>query len=189
MTRGFDGAVLCGGQSRRMGTDKALVEIGGQTMAFRVADALERGGATTVATVGGDAEALGALGHPHVVDDHPGDGPLGAIVTALGRVGAEPAVAVLACDLVTPSASAVADLVDRLLSGNADAVVARVDGRAQWAHAVWRRRVVGVLASVFESGERSLFGAVHGLDVDFWDRADAAPFRDADVPGDLPLGP
>ena len=42
------GAVLCGGASRRMGTDKAFVEVGGVAMAERVAAALEAAGCAPV---------------------------------------------------------------------------------------------------------------------------------------------
>ena len=186
MSDSFDGAVLCGGRSRRMGRDKALVEIDGVPMASRVASALTAAGATTVVAVGGDHERLGAVGLDHEADEHPGEGPLGALVTALHRVGTEAVVAVLGCDLVAPSPPVIAGLAARLDAGDADAVVPLVDGRPQWMHAVWRRRVSGVLTAVFASGERSLFGAVHGLDIDFHGVDAVAPFRDADTPDDLP---
>ena len=51
------GAVLCGGASRRMGTDKAFVEVGGQPMAERVAAALEEAGCAPVVFVGGERRA------------------------------------------------------------------------------------------------------------------------------------
>lgn len=188
MTPAFDGAVLCGGNSRRMGRDKALVEVDGAPMAARVANALRSAGATAVVAVGGDRDALAALGFDHVPDDHPGDGPLGAVATTLRRVGTRPLVAVLGCDLVDPQPDVVRELVRRLDTGVADVVVPRVDGRAQWMHAVWRRRVSGVLADVFASGERSVFGAVHGLDVDFHDAGPTSAFHDADTPEDLPGG-
>ena len=38
------GAVLCGGQSRRMGTDKAVVEVDGVAMVERVAEDVGVGG-------------------------------------------------------------------------------------------------------------------------------------------------
>ncbi|MDE0803343.1 MAG: molybdenum cofactor guanylyltransferase [Acidimicrobiales bacterium] len=186
MSGGFDGAVLCGGESRRMGTDKALVEIDGRPMAHRILDALRQSGASEVAAVGGDRAALSSLDLAFVADDHPGEGPLGATVTALRRVGTEPAVVVLACDLIAPSSPVVTALVERLAEGAADVVVPRLDGRPQWMHAAWRRRVAGVLEAVFDSGERSLFDAVHGIDVDFWDVADPVAFLDADCPEDLP---
>jgi molybdopterin-guanine dinucleotide biosynthesis protein A len=77
------GAVLTGGSSRRMGTDKALLEVDGVAMAVRVARALDAAGATEVMCIGGDAPALAALGLIVVTDRHPGDGPLGAVITAL----------------------------------------------------------------------------------------------------------
>src|SRR5438045_3278547 len=48
------GAILAGGSSSRMGTDKALVEVDGRPMALHVADALRAGGAEVVVLVGAD---------------------------------------------------------------------------------------------------------------------------------------
>src|SRR5688572_7864759 len=79
----FAAAVLCGGVSRRMGTDKALVEIDGTPMAVRVARALTAAGARRVIAVGGDARALASAGLEVVPDLEPGAGPLGGVVTAL----------------------------------------------------------------------------------------------------------
>lgn len=185
---GFDGAVLCGGASRRMGTDKALVEVDGRAMAARVAGALDAAGASSVVAVGGDEQALRSLGLTVVSDRWPGEGPLGGLVSALDAPGREPLVVVLGCDLVRPSASEVHRLVGRSVGGDADAVIPRVGERAQWLHGVWRRRVARVLEDVFASGERSLFAAVSGLEVDFVEVDDAGPYADADTPSDLPRG-
>jgi len=92
------GAVLTGGTSRRMGRDKATLEIDGVAMARRVADALIAAGCAPVVAVGGDATRLGAIGIPVVDDDWPGEGPLGGIITAL-RHSERAAVVVAACDL------------------------------------------------------------------------------------------
>ena len=48
------GAVLCGGRSSRMGTDKAFVELAGVAMVQRVAAALATAGCAPVVLVGGD---------------------------------------------------------------------------------------------------------------------------------------
>lgn len=182
----FAGAVLCGGESRRMGRDKALVEVGGLALARRVAAALTAAGADPVVAVGGDAEALGALGLEAVVDRWPGAGPLGALVHALDDVGDDGIVVVLACDLVQPDAAAIVAMAQRLEASSADAIVPVVDGRRQWLHAAWRRRVRGVLRDAFEAGERSLHGATTGLRIDFDESIPAAAVADADVPGELP---
>ena len=48
----FSGAVLTGGRSRRMGTDKALVAVEGRPMVVRVAAALRAAGARGLPVAG-----------------------------------------------------------------------------------------------------------------------------------------
>jgi molybdenum cofactor guanylyltransferase len=80
----FAGAVLCGGASRRMGRDKALIALEGRALAVRVAEAVAAAGASGVVAVGGDLEGLRAAGLAAVPDrDGPGAGPLAGILTAL----------------------------------------------------------------------------------------------------------
>jgi molybdenum cofactor guanylyltransferase len=87
-------AVLCGGRSRRMGRDKALLVVDGVPMVRRVVDAARTAGASSVLCVGspltpgGRALVADAAGVPAVEDRWPGKGPLGGIVTALGALGA-----------------------------------------------------------------------------------------------------
>lgn len=97
------GAVLAGGASRRMGTPKALLELGpvlepgGQALAARVAGALAAAGAERVVLVGGDAAWAEALGLGVVPDRWPGAGPLAGTATALSVLsgsGGEPPVGV-----------------------------------------------------------------------------------------------
>ena len=78
----FDGAVLAGGASPRMGRDKALIEIDGVAMVTIAVEALRAAGAADVWVVGGDRGAIEALGHRWVPDLHPGEGPLGGVITA-----------------------------------------------------------------------------------------------------------
>ena len=62
------GAVLCGGASRRMGTDKAFIEIDGVPMARRVASALADAGCESIYAVGGDSIRLRRLGFVTLAD-------------------------------------------------------------------------------------------------------------------------
>jgi molybdopterin-guanine dinucleotide biosynthesis protein A len=170
-----------------MGRDKALLEVDGRPMALRVADALAGAGASEVFCVGGDP-TLGSYGLHVVRDEHPGEGPLNGLVTAL-RYAADDLVVVLACDLLAPSVAALERLVGAATEQPARAaIVPIVGGRAQWLHAAWRRDVcLSWLASAFEVGERSVHGAAAGLDVSLV--ADEGPgFADADAPGDLDGG-
>lgn len=183
---GFDGYVLCGGASRRMGCDKALLEVDGVAMARRVADALVAAGAGRVVAVGGDAEGLRALDLDHVPDRWPGEGPLGGVVTALAQPGSAPVAAVLSCDLLHPDPAAIARLVAERARRHRDVVVPVVDGRHQWLHAVWHRRVESILADVFLAGERSVAGAALAVRMATVADLGGDAVADADRPEDLP---
>ncbi len=185
---GFAGAVLCGGASRRMGRDKALLPVGGRALALRVADALRDAGAGAVTAVGGDLAALAALGLPTVADRAPGEGPLGGILTALAEAAAgQPVVLVAACDLVAPDAAALSATVAALAADPAgDVAVPTVDGRRQWMHAAWRTGTAGPLAAAFAAGERAVHAAVAAGALRVVDVAvDPAAVADADTPAEL----
>ncbi|MEZ5233982.1 MAG: NTP transferase domain-containing protein [Acidimicrobiales bacterium] len=116
----FRGAVLTGGASRRMGTDKALLEIGGRALASIAAHALLDAGARRVDCIGGDLAALRGLGLQVRPDRHPGEGPLGALADALRPPPDEAAawvgeaVMVLTCDLPLIDAATIAPIVAAL---------------------------------------------------------------------------
>jgi molybdopterin-guanine dinucleotide biosynthesis protein A len=74
---GWGGAVLCGGASRRMGRDKALLPLDGLPLAVRVAQALGEAGAAEVVAVGGDRDGLASWDLPAVPDRWPGEGRAG----------------------------------------------------------------------------------------------------------------
>ncbi len=109
------GIVLTGGESRRMGRDKALLPVGTPptALAVRVAGALRAGACPDITCVGGDLAALRALGLDAVPDDHPGEGPLGGVLTGL-RTAALGIVLVLACDLPAIDGATVRGLVTAL---------------------------------------------------------------------------
>jgi molybdopterin-guanine dinucleotide biosynthesis protein A len=153
------GVVLCGGASRRMGTDKALLEIDGRALARRVHDALVAAGCAPVWAVGGDAVALRALGL-HVVDDlYPGEGPLGALITALTAVRRQAdVVMVLGCDLPDADPQAIEAVCAPFAAPHGDhldVVVPRSANRHHMHHAAWRVGAVGTLQAAFDSGERA----------------------------------
>lgn len=185
----FTGVVLCGGRSRRMGTDKALLPIDGVPMARRVADALHAAGAAEVLAVGGDPAALRSSGLPVVPDEVPDGGPLPATASAL-RAAAHPLVLVTACDLLQPSHRAMADVVAHLAAAPAgvQAAVPVVDGHPQWTHAAWRATAVSTLDELLALGVSSLRRAAEHLSLVELTDVDPAAVRDADTPAALPGG-
>ena len=170
-----------------MGRDKALLVVGGsEPLIVRVSRALAEAGAADVFSVGGDGEAQGALGIRMVPDHHPGEGPLGGIITAL-RESPENLVVVLACDTPGITAAVPAALVEAI-EGDPEAAVAvvRIGDRLHPLNAVWRRdRCLAILESLFDRGERAprtAFAELHVLDVA---DIDGRLVEDVDSPSDL----
>jgi molybdopterin-guanine dinucleotide biosynthesis protein A len=159
------GAILTGGESRRMGRDKATLPIGGVPMAARIARRLAPALAPIVA-IGRPEPALAAAGLDVVADEHLGEGPLGGILSAFAW-SPTPLVVVVACDLVDMDAATAADLVGALEAAPTCAVAtaAREPGDAQPLCAAWRIELASPhLTSAFAEGERAIRRAWAGLE-------------------------
>jgi molybdopterin-guanine dinucleotide biosynthesis protein A len=193
----FTGAILCGGRSRRMGRDKALVPVAGAPMIVRVAEALWVAGAHDVVAVGREPGELAQFGLTTVPDRRSGRGPAGGIATALawgssrrgGRGGMDEIVLVVGCDLLAPSPAAMGATVAALAHHATAAVSVPVSGgRTQWHHAAWRRSAAPAVESAVDAGARGVGQVVvaAGLVVAGVDGIDAAALADADTPEDLP---
>ena len=181
----FVGAILTGGASRRMGSDKALMLVDGEPLVARVAAALEMAGASSVTAIGGDTVRIGALGITALADTYPGEGPLGGIVQALADAGRdESIVVVVACDLPWLTADAVRGLLDAV-TGDVDVAVACVDGHRQPVVAAWVRSVGPQLSVAFARGERSPLRVLDQLRVADVEMTDPSWVRDVDRPEDL----
>jgi molybdopterin-guanine dinucleotide biosynthesis protein A len=165
-----------------MGHDKAVVQIDGQAMAARVADALRLAGCAPVFAVGGDAMALEAAGVAAIADRWVGEGPLGAIITALLHTGGPTVVA--ACDLPWLDAATVAALLPISSMPAFDVAVATTD-RDEPLCACWMPGALAQLQQRFDGGERAVHRVfpdliVHRVPVE------ATALRNVNSPDDLP---
>jgi molybdopterin-guanine dinucleotide biosynthesis protein A len=185
VTPAFAGAVLAGGASSRMGTDKALLVVDGHPLAVTATRALEGAGAAAVQVIGGDRAGLHSLELDARPDDHPGAGPLGGIITALRLAEWDP-VMILACDMPAVDATVVAAVLEALHARpDADVAVAVIDGRRQILTAAYRRRALHRLSEAFDAGERAPRRAVERLRVVEVDGLDPDRLADVDRPSDL----
>ena len=166
-----------------MGSDKARLEVGGVAMAVRVARALTAAGASRVACIGGDVEGLGV---DVAADAHPGEGPLGGIITAL-RWARGDVVLAAPCDLLVPSADAFTAIVAALVHAP-DALVALPVVADEWQplNAAYAPGALAPLTAAFVAGERSVKRAIAALPrVELVD-LDPHALADADTPDELP---
>ncbi len=146
--------LLVGGSSRRMGRPKALVELGGVSLAERVATVL--GAVCSELVLLGDGPVPAAMIHEPRLKDAPGlRGPMAALLAAL-RARPDSAWLVAACDQPLVSPEACRWLLserrpDRL------AVLPRFgDGPAEPLLAIYEPAAREVLERMAAAGERSL---------------------------------
>jgi molybdopterin-guanine dinucleotide biosynthesis protein A len=148
----FTIVIQAGGQSRRMGQDKALLDFHGQPLIQRVVERLRWIADETWITAA-DPQAYAFLGLPCVVDLLPGKGALGGLYTAL-RVASTSLVAVVACDMPFANAALLAYQRDRLVDGNFDAAIPKTQTGIEPFHAVYRRESMLPLIEAALQGER-----------------------------------
>lgn len=177
----FTVAVLIGGDSSRMGADKATYPVDGVAMAARVVSAAREAGAAEILLVGGPQSRAKGLDGVWKKDAFPGEGPLGGVITAL-KASANDTVVVLSCDMPFITGAVIASLVDGL--SDAQATVGRTD-RLNWLCAAWSRdECLAPLQGVWKRNERAVHRAAVLLDV-LEVPVPAVAVRNVNTPADL----
>ncbi len=128
--------IQAGGESRRMGQDKALLPFLGKPLIQRLIGRLSPLADELLVTTN-RPEAYRFLGLPLFQDVIPGRGALGGLYTAL-HAARQPLVAVVACDMPFASPLLLAAERDLLLASSSDAVIPRTEGGTEPFHAVYR---------------------------------------------------
>lgn len=159
---GVSAAILVGGQSRRMGRDKAFIEIRGRTMLAMVVEQL-RPLFGEMMIVGSGAPAYTGYGVPAYPDLRPGMGSLGGIYTALSR-SANPQVFCTACDMPFISTKLVGALLRKAGEGR-DAVIPRVADELEPLCAVYSRKILPVIEKDLDASVRRIKTTLATLDI------------------------
>jgi molybdopterin-guanine dinucleotide biosynthesis protein A len=141
-----EAVLLTGGQSRRMGRDKAALMVDGKSMAERLVSVLAGEGLGV--TVLGPSPISGAL---HLPDEEAYRGPLAALArfTPAGE-----GVVVLSCDLPLFNEALLNLLLGR--RQEREALVPVVAGYPQPLCAIYRASALAKIHGVLESGQRSM---------------------------------
>lgn len=150
---GTAGFVLAGGESRRMGRDKALVEFAGRPLVERALTILHEAGLE--ARIAGARSSLGSYA-PIVDDAEPGRGPLDGICAAMSEITVRRAV-FLPVDLPLVPASLICLLMRQAEISGRLITVSSVNGFAQTFPAVVDREALPALRTELEGGRRGCF--------------------------------
>lgn len=147
--------ILCGGQSRRMGRDKAHLPFGRETMLERVVNEVGTVvGPRRIVVAAAEGQVLPPLSPDiRVVRDLRADcGPMSGLAAGLSAVRDEAdAVFVGTCDAPLLRAEFISGLFDRL--GDAEAVVPVEGDRFYPATAVYRTSVLPSVLADLEAGQ------------------------------------
>ena len=130
-------AIQAGGESRRMGRDKALLSFLGQPLIQRIVTRLSPLATELIVTTN-QPEAYSFLKVPLFQDERPGRGALGGLFTALQHAK-QPLVAVVACDMPFASPALLAFQARLIQDEAVDIVIPCMPDGYEPLHAVYRR--------------------------------------------------
>ena len=165
--------ILAGGESSRMGRDKAQLELGGVPLILRTAKLVESvAGAPAVI---GNPEAFRAFDLRAIADDWPGAGPLGGIATALLAATA-PWSLIVATDLPYLTREWLEHLISRGFASSADAVLPMNTRGAEPLCAMYHQRAEPAIRKALERGTRKVTDGLLDVRVETIAPAEWNPF-------------
>jgi len=171
-SEGLTTAIMAGGQSSRMGTDKSFIPLLGKPMVEHVIDKLDGLGDELI-LITNQIEKYAYLGCATFGDLIPGKGPLGGLYTALSH-SSNPHVLVVACDMPWLNRS----LLDHMISlrHEADAVVPRWKKHPEPIHAVYSKKCVPPILSCIEEDKLQMIAFYSKITVRYLERGEIAQF-------------
>ena len=169
--RDVTGMILVGGKSRRMGTDKAFIRVGGVPLFERVLSVF-RESFSEILLVGDRGERFAGYQLRVVPDIYPGSS-LGGLYTGLYHAGTE-RVFVSPCDMPFPSAGLLRYLCS--LSASHDAVVPQTGRGFEPLFAVYAKKCLKAMKELLDGGNLRVFDLYRHVDTLFVSGAGLAPF-------------
>ncbi len=182
MIRDCTAIILAGGESKRMGRDKAALPFNGETLLQRVIASVQPLFVQTLVSV---RQPRADVALPQICDTQADSGPLAGLVSTLESV-TTPWVFVVACDMPFVTAKVVERLAEfrsqhtpaipfqeesglvvpeKVKSGAVQAIVPVVDGYPQPLAAFYARAALDEMRTSLASSDRSLRGMLQRLNV------------------------
>jgi molybdenum cofactor guanylyltransferase len=181
------GSILAGGQSRRMGEDKAFLTLAGKTLIARALERLRPQVAQLILNAHESALDLDTFGLPVVTDRGPDhQGPLAGILASLrwAEGAGIPWIATVAVD--TPFFPK--DLAERLAAAAQGKTMAAASsgGRLHPVFGLWKAELAGALEQQIGQGLRSVHDwvALHDAGIAEWSTHPYDPFFNINRPED-----
>lgn len=138
----FSAVILAGGQSTRMGQDKAFLKLGGQSLLGRQIDAFVAAGADDILISGRRDADYSVFGRRVLYDQFSNVGPLAGIHTAM-KGSNRPLMLVLAVDMPEVNATFLRSLL--LASAAEKGVIPRAGGHVEPLAAIYPRAAMPII--------------------------------------------
>lgn len=165
------GFVLAGGRSSRMGTDKALILLGGRPLIAHALDILRGAGlSASLAGAGAGLERFAQV----VADEEPDRGPLGGICSALAMTPAAQAV-FLPVDMPFLPPSLILYLIGHAVVTGVPVTVTAVSGAVQPFPVVIGRATLPVLKDLLDAGRGGCLSAFEAAAAHFGQQVAVLP--------------
>lgn len=148
MSHTFSGAILAGGMSRRMGYNKAFIEIDGASIIERAALAMSAVFASPV-IIANDTNLYSHLGLPVFPDVIKDAGSLGGIYTALFHSRKDYSF-ITACDMPWLDAGCIRRVLESVT--DEDCVIPFISGRLHPMHAAWSKDSMKHIEAMIKDG-------------------------------------
>ena len=161
-------AIMAGGKSRRMGQDKAWIELDGEPLIKRVASVLAQV-ADEVIVVANDPK-YETLGLRVVHDRFPEGGALGGIATGVSAATHD-RVLVAACDMPFLSVEVWRVLLDHRYE--ADVVIPKIAGELETLHALYTKACVAPMERSLAAGKMRV--------ISFFDEVRVQPIEEREL--------
>jgi molybdopterin-guanine dinucleotide biosynthesis protein A len=155
------GIILSGGENRRMGTDKAFLDLSGKPMIEHILDVL-RAVCQRIIIVTNSPERYAAYGATVIQDVLDLRGPLTGIYSGLTRSEDEYNF-VTACDMPFLNAKLIAYLAEQ--AAGYDVTLPKVGEFTEPLHAVYHRRLLPVIEARLQEGRREIRGILENAKV------------------------
>jgi molybdopterin-guanine dinucleotide biosynthesis protein A len=166
-------AVLAGGQSKRMGQDKAFLEVGGEAVIERVLARVQS--LTDDLFINTNSpEKYKRFGLRLVADVYPDKATLGGIYSSI-QAAYYPHVLIVACDMPLLNLKLLGYLAD--LAGSADVIAPMIHPpQPETTHAVYNKACLPAIKSRLEQNRLKVIGFFDDVSVRYVDRAEVATF-------------
>ena len=181
------GAILIGGQSRRLGRDKVLLSYEGKPLVLHI-HRLLNGLFPRTLLIGHPRPELETHGLTCIPDLVPDKGVLGGIYTAL-NTAATPYVFVTGADMPFLTTSLISEILDH--RGNADAVIPRGPRGFEPLCALYSKRCAVPMKNAIDGGTFKIMAALEGLNIITPEitvaEGDQNPFANINYPQDISI--